>query len=75
MRGWVRQLMTIPDTTYYSALLIASEIGEWRGSRTLTTCCLCLLDSVPPRRTLLSGGMTHHDLITKQGGDYLLGGS
>ena len=61
-------LISIPGISYYSALLIMSEIGDFRRfSHAKKLCCYAgLVPSV-----FSSGGKTHHGAITKQGSRWL----
>lgn len=61
-------LMTIPGISYYSALLISSEIGEI--DRFTDSSSLVAYAGLSPS-THSSGGTTHHGAITKQGSPYL----
>ncbi|MGC8613892.1 MAG: transposase [Conexivisphaera sp.] len=66
--GDARLLMTIPGISYYSALLIASEIGDisrFPDSDHLASCA-----GLSPS-THSSGGRTYHGPITKRGSRYL----
>ena len=63
-----RLLMTIPGISYYSALLIASEIGEI--DRFKDSSSLVAYAGLAPS-TYSSGGKTYHGTITKQGSRYL----
>jgi transposase len=63
-----RLLMTIPGISYYSALLIASEIGEI--DRFKDSSSLVAYAGLAPS-TYSSGGKTYHGAITKQGSRYL----
>jgi transposase len=61
-------LMTIPGIGYYSALLIASEIGDI--NRFPDSYHLCSYAGLVPS-THSSGGVTYHGRITKTGSKYL----
>lgn len=61
-------LMTIPGVGYYSALLIASEIGD--VNRFPDSHHLCSYAGLTPS-THSSGGVTHHGAITRTGSKYL----
>jgi transposase len=61
-------LMTIPGISYYSALLISSEIGEI--DRFSDSSSLVAYAGIAPS-THSSGGATHHGHITKQGSPHL----
>ena len=61
-------LMTIPGISYYSALLIASEIGN--VNRFPDSYRLVSYAGLAPS-TRSSGGKTHYGPITKQGSKYL----
>jgi transposase len=61
-------LMTIPGISFYSALLISSEIGDI--SRFPDSSSLVAYAGLAPS-TRSSGGTTHHGAITKQGSPYL----
>lgn len=63
-----RLLMTIPGIGYYSALLIASEIGDI--NRFPDSQHLCSYFGFVPS-TYSSGGVTYHGRITKKGSKYL----
>ena len=65
-------LMTIPGVGYYSALLIASEIGD--VNRFPDSAHLCSYAGLTPS-THSSGGITYHGRITKNGSRYLRGSS
>ncbi|MGC8614093.1 MAG: IS110 family transposase, partial [Conexivisphaera sp.] len=66
--GDARLLMTIPGISYYSALLIAGEIGDI--SRFPDSDHLVSYAGLSPS-THSSGGRTYHGPITKQGSRYL----
>jgi transposase len=61
-------LMTIPGISFYSALLISSEIGDI--SRFADSSSLVAYAGLTPS-THSSGGTTRHVSITKQGSPYL----
>jgi transposase len=61
-------LMTIPGISYYSALLISSEIGNI--GRFADSSSLVAYAGLSPS-THSSGGTTRHGAITKQGSPYL----
>jgi len=61
-------LMTIPGVSYYSALLIVSEIGDI--NRFPDSHHLCSYAGLIPS-THSSGGITYHGSITKRGSKYL----
>jgi transposase len=61
-------LMTIPGVGYYSALLVASEIGD--VNRFPDSHHLCSYAGLTPS-THSSGGVTYHGHITKTGSKYL----
>ena len=61
-------LMTIPGISYYSSLLISSEIGEI--GRFTDSSSLVAYAGLSPS-THSSGGKTYHGPITKQGSPYL----
>jgi transposase len=63
-----RLLMTIPGISYYSALLISSEIGEI--DRFTDSSSLVAYAGLAPS-TYSSGGATYHGRITKQGSPQL----
>ncbi len=63
-------LMTIPGISFYSALLIVSEVGE--VSRFPDSYHLLSYAGLVPS-TYSSGGATYHGRITKQGSPYLRG--
>jgi transposase len=63
-----RLLMTIPGISYYSALLISSEIGEI--DRFSDSSSLVAYAGLSPS-THSSGGTTRHGHITKQGSPHL----
>jgi transposase len=63
-----RLLMTIPGISYYSALLISSEIGE--VARFTDSSSLVAYAGLSPS-THSSGGSTYHGPITKQGSPHL----
>lgn len=63
-----RLLMTIPGISFYSALLIASEIGD--VSRFTDSNGLVAYAGLAPS-THSSGGTTYHGRITKVGSPYL----
>ena len=63
-----RLLTTIPGISYYSALLIASEIGD--VSRFPDSSSLVAYAGLAPS-THSSGGSTYHGSITKQGSPHL----
>jgi transposase len=63
-----RLLMTIPGISYYSALLIAGEIGDI--SRFPDSDHLVSYAGLSPS-THSSGGRTYHGPITEQGSRYL----
>lgn len=63
-----RLLTTIPGVGYYSALLIASEVGD--VARFPDASHLCSYASLTPS-THSSGGTTYHGSITKTGSRYL----
>jgi transposase len=65
---YTRLLMTIPGVGYYSALLIASEIGEIE--RFPDSQHLCSYTGLTPS-THSSGGVTYHGNITKTGSRHL----
>ncbi|MGC9146175.1 MAG: IS110 family transposase, partial [Nitrososphaeria archaeon] len=64
----VKLLMTVPGISYYSALLIASEIGDI--SRFPDSSHLVSYAGLAPS-TRSSGGKTYYGPITKQGSKYL----
>jgi transposase len=61
-------LTTIPGISYYSALLIVSEIGDVRRFPTAKKLC-CYSGLVPSVHS--SGGKTWHGAMTKQGSKWL----
>jgi len=61
-------LITIPGISYYSALLISSEVGEI--GRFSDSSGLVAYAGLSPS-TYSSGGATHHGHITKQGSPHL----
>ncbi len=61
-------LMTIPGISFFSALLISSEIGEIQ--RFQDSSSLVAYAGLAPS-THSSGGKTYHGTITKQGSPYL----
>lgn len=63
-----RLLMSIPGIGYYSALLIAAEIGDI--NRFPDSAHLCSYAGLVPS-THSSGGVTYHGAITKRGSKYL----
>jgi transposase len=63
-----RLLMTIPGVGYYSALLIAGEIGD--VNRFPDSHHLCSYAGLTPS-THSSGGITYHGSITRTGSKYL----
>jgi transposase len=67
---YARLLMTIPGVGYYSALLIASEIGEIEPFPDSQH--LCSYAGLTPS-THRSGGVTYHGNITKTGSRYYVG--
>lgn len=60
--------MTIPDTSFYSALLIVGEIGDI--DRFPDSSHLVSYAGLAPS-TRCSGGITYHGRITKTGSPYL----
>ena len=62
-------LMTIPGISYYSALLVMSEIGNI--NRFPDSSHLCSYAGLIPSTHSSSGGITHYGPITKTGSKYL----
>ncbi|MGC9117349.1 MAG: transposase, partial [Conexivisphaera sp.] len=65
-----RLLMTIPGISYYSALLIAGEIGDISRFPDSDSDHLVSYAGLSPS-THSSGGRTYHGPITEQGSRYL----